>query len=418
MFDYLDIDYNSGAEAATDSTTEIEGYFIPPASECLRCGLCVSGCPTFRLFQSNEETPRQRLRSISKVLQQQPLSTAERQHLDNCLQCRACESVCPSKMQFGALFDQTQQRLAKPAKGLAKLAFAFITHPLWLRYALPLLSVYLQSGIAKPLRQTGWLRRLHLAEAEALLSRPHLSSLATRYATKSNARGTVALFTGCIAPAFDRATLLAGIKLLNAMGYHVVIPKQQGCCGAIHQHHGQSASAFIANNLAVFNALEVDAVLHCASGCGAMLHGYPQDDSAASTRFHARLYDLQDFLLQHWPQSLQLQPCQLSVAVHEPCSQRNVLRNSASVYALLAKIPGLQIAALADNHSCCGAGGSYMLTHPENAAQLRQLKQQHIRAACADKVLSSNFGCALYLNAAPETTTRVLHPLVLLAEQL
>ncbi|MEQ1531099.1 MAG: 4Fe-4S dicluster domain-containing protein, partial [Methylococcales bacterium] len=42
--------------------TKTAGPYIPDASECMRCGLCVSTCPTFRLFQIDEETPRRRIR--------------------------------------------------------------------------------------------------------------------------------------------------------------------------------------------------------------------------------------------------------------------------------------------------------------------------------------------------------------------
>jgi glycolate oxidase iron-sulfur subunit len=65
------------------------------------------------------------------------------------------------------------------------------------------------------------------------------------------------------------------------------------------------------------------------------------------------------------------------------------LKNQKSVYTLLQKIPNLTIEALADNHICCGSGGSYMLTHPENAAQLRDLKHKIMRDAEVDLVVSS-----------------------------
>jgi glycolate oxidase iron-sulfur subunit len=247
-----------------------------------------------------------------------------------------------------------------------------------------------------------------------LLGKPALQALAVSYPVSGTKRSRVALFTGCIAEHFDGETLLAAIKLLNAIGYEVLVPPQQGCCGAIHQHNGQSAAGLIDNNIKVFNALEVDAVLHTATGCGAMLSEYQNEDEAGQ-QFRQRLCDISDFLLEHWPDDLQLTPSKLKVAVHEPCSQRNVLKNQQTVYALLQKIPGLSIVALADNHICCGAGGSYMLTHPDNAGQLRALKRQIITDSSADLVVSGNFGCAVYLNA---DGGRVEHPLQLLARQL
>ena len=117
----MDISYEEPGEPMAS------GPYIPNAGECLRCGICVSSCPTFRLFQLDEETPRRRIRTISKILlENQTISTAEHLHLDNCLQCRVCETVCPSHMAFGQLFDQARVQLLVKPSWLAKLALMLI----------------------------------------------------------------------------------------------------------------------------------------------------------------------------------------------------------------------------------------------------------------------------------------------------
>lgn len=419
MFDFMDMDFNAGGETMEPTGT---GPYIPEAGECMRCGMCVGSCPTFRLFQIDEETPRRRIRTISKLLvENQPVSDAERLHLNNCLQCRACEPACPSRMAYGDLFDQARQALAlqTSTNWLAKLAFRAIEQKRWRNRLMPLLGLYMKTGLRKPLRKTGLLKKLRLAEAEALLTPPALTALKPHYPSTTPRRGSVALFTGCVAEQFDRDTLLAAIKLLNAIGFDVAVPPQQGCCGAIHQHNGQAAAGLIANNLQVFNALAVDAVIHTASGCGAMLSEYRAEDAEALQLFGGRLADINEFLLQHWPEDLLLQPIDSSVAVHEPCSQRNVLKNQQAVYALLEKIPGLSVAPLADNQICCGAGGSYMLTHPDNAESLRALKTQAVAASAARIAVSGNFGCMCFLNADPALNgQKFVHPLQLLAASL
>ncbi len=402
MFDFMDLEFNDAEMPPASSD-----FYIPEASECMRCGQCVSGCPTFRLFQIHEETPRSRLRTISKILvEDSPVSAEELEHLNNCVQCRACEISCPSKMAYGQLFDAAQAKLQTPLNSLAKVAFHFIEHKKPRAWLMPFLKGYLKSGLQKPLRKSGIFKKFNLANAENLLTKPALKPMIEIYPTNGARRGNVALFTGCVAEYFDRETLEAAIKLLNANGYNVKIPTQQNCCGAIHQHNGQSANNLIENNLAVFNALDVDAVVYVATGCGAMLSEYENED------FKKRLLDINDFLLANWSENLKLSLSHLKVAVHEPCSGRNVLKNQQSVYALLKKIPDLNVVALADNQICCGSGGSYMLTHPENATQLRNLKQQIINDANVDLVVSSNFGCVLHLNSEK---TKVVHPLVLLA---
>jgi glycolate oxidase iron-sulfur subunit len=404
MFDFMDLEFNESERPVSS------GLYIPEASECMRCGQCVSGCPTFRLFQINEETPRSRIRTISKILVENlPVSADELTHLNNCVQCRACETSCPSQMRYGELFDQAQAKLEKQPYRLAKVAFHFIENKKQRAWLMPLLNIYLKSGLQKTLQNSGLLEKLNLANAEKLLEEPALKSLSEVYFATGEIRGKVALFTGCIAEHFDRETLLAAIKLLNANGYEVQIPKTQSCCGAIHQHNGQSATNLIENNLAVFNALDVDAVIHVATGCGAMLSEYEDDN------FKQRLFDINDFLLANWSDDLKLPSSNLKIAVHEPCNQRNVLKNQQSVYALLKKIPNLNVVALADNQICCGSGGSYMLTHPENATQLRDFKQKIIVDSQADLVVSNNFGCVIYLNS---DETKVVHPLVFIAQQL
>lgn len=400
-----------------------KGPYIPDAAECMRCGMCVGLCPTYKLFQVNEESPRARIRTIEKILVGgETVSTSELANLNNCLQCRACETACPSRMAYGRLFDSAQAVLSEGRRNkvLAALAFTLIESKLLRRALISPIAFYIRSGLQNLVRRSGLLKMLNLVEADGLSRLPSFSGMADRYPAKKEILGKVALFTGCLSESFDRETVNAATDLLNAIGYEVLVPKGQTCCGAIHQHNGkqQAVPEFIRNNQEAFNALDVDAVIYTATGCGAMLSEYPYLDQAG-VRFRERLFEIDDFLLQHWPDRLRLKACYLKAAVHEPCSQRNVLKNQQSVYALLQKIPGLEVNPLPGNDLCCGAGGTYMLTHPENAARLREIKFQAIAAAAPDVVVSTNFGCALYLNSAESSATvKVIHPLKLLADCL
>jgi glycolate oxidase iron-sulfur subunit len=60
-----------------------------------------------------------------------------------------------------------------------------------------------------------------------------------------------------------------------------------------------------------------------------------------------------------------------------------------------------------------------MLTHPKIAQQLKQRKLQTIDKSAADLIVSSNFGCAYFLNAQqPKATLSVMHPIQLLADRI
>lgn len=430
MFDFID-DYTNDNVIYSQN-----GFYIPDATECMRCGLCISVCPTYKLFQIEAETPRNRIRAIDKIINgNTSVSGEELQHLNNCTQCRACETICPSKMAYGHLFDLAREKLfqaealERRSNLLAAIGFKLIEHKALLYATTVIIRLYQKTGLQFLLRKTGLLRLIKLDKTESLMPEAEISNLAQRYPTDKLHRGNVALFTGCISNHFDRKTLLATIKLLNVIGFDVLVPKEQTCCGAIHRHQGQIAIAdkMAALNTVVFNSLDVEAIIYTASGCGLMLNEYEQENGEEGSdlnKFGNRLFDITEFLNLHWPDNLSLKhghSIEKKVAVHEPCSQRNAKPELGNrhqhVYALLEKIPEITVIPLPENQICCGAGGVHMLTHPEIAEPLRKGKLAHFEQSQADLLVSTNIGCALHLNAG-SARNKVVHPVVLLADLL
>lgn len=421
MFDFIDYDAPLGEYQPSS------GPNIPDAMDCMRCGQCLNSCPTYQLTKDEQEGPRQRIRTLSRLLiENQEVSPEDLQHLQNCTQCRACESVCPSQMDYAELFDQAQSQIKEgQQRGIyARLALFFIANKKALNAILPVVKLYQVSGLRGLLRRLNLLQRLGLSRVDKIAPTPTLNALKPCYPV-SSAKGSVALFTGCVSDRFDRETLLAAIKVLNHIGYTVLVPRRQNCCGAIHNHNGdrKTAEALVRNNIELFAGLSVDAVIYCATGCGSQLLESPhwlEDESTEVTEFAGKLMEISEFVDLNWPDDLALKASQDKVLVHEPCSQRNVLRNQASVYRLLQRAPEMTVAELAENHLCCGAGGSYMLTHPDNADALRNRKWSHLKEGGADALVTANIGCALHLadEDASHKTVRIVHPITLIAERI
>ena len=442
---------------------------IAEANRCVACGLCLPHCPTYRVTQSEADSPRGRIALMNGVAGGRiPMNERFALHIDRCLTCRACESVCPNHVRFGQLIDGTRAMMASPSKPLGGSTRAtkswvrrwvereMISKPARIDALRPLLRFYQRSGMQKLLRKSGLLEKTKLILLEAQLpridkpysfpGRPNLAgSWQAVYPAAGHSRGEVGLFLGCVARLTDTATLNSTITVLNRLGYTVHVPPMQTCCGALHQHSGDKQTAVqLANqNISAFDGLNLEAIISTASGCGVQLAEHPllsplpgSKESASeleagngcdgntppSKRFSAKVMDISAFLAVAggWDE-IKLAPLAHKIAVHEPCSLRNVLRGSTFSYALLARIPGVQIAPLAGNDQCCGAAGTYFLDQPEMAKVLLHDKITAINTSGARYLATSNVGCAMHLASAlreGRSEVEVLHPVTLIARQM
>ena len=90
-------------------------------------------------------------------------------------------------------------------------------------------------------------------------------------------RYRVAFFAGCIANLSFARLNDATVRVLAKNGCEVVIPAEQGCCGALHVHAGirDLARELAKQNIRAFPPDEFDAVITNAAGCGSVLKEYP-----------------------------------------------------------------------------------------------------------------------------------------------
>jgi glycolate oxidase iron-sulfur subunit len=393
------------------------------ADQCVKCGMCLPHCPTYRVTRDEAESPRGRIALMQGLAAGAlPPGPALQAHLDGCLTCRACESVCPADVPYGRLIDSARALLAARVPGRGRLARAMgaVLARRWLRFVVAVpLWLYQRLGLQRLVRGRAGGGRGSLARLESLLPRVHLPHLPRAAATPGGE--PVALFADCTTPLVEPQALDAAVSLLQALGCAVRVPAAQGCCGAIPQHAGLAAGAraCVARNVAAFDG--AGPVLGVASGCTAQLveYGHLAPDAGAAD-FAARARDIHAFLAGHARLGeLQFAPMRARVLLHTPCTQRNVLRAGGAVRALLARVPGLEVQEM--DAGCCGAAGSHFLSHPDMADALAAGKVEQARRARPDYVLSANAGCAMHLGAALRrggVTVPVWHPLRLLAGRL
>ena len=398
---------------------------LAQADLCVKCGLCLPHCPTYLEHRHEGDSPRGRISLMQGLASGTiPPSAALEQHLDGCLGCRACERVCPAQVPFGHLMDQGRHLLAqhRSAMSWGERGIALALTRRTLRRTLQvLLRLYRATGLQALLRRGRLLGRGRLARLESLLpdrDTPHRP----RASEMPAGAPRVMLFTGCAGELFDRQGLQDAITVLEKIGQQVDMPLQQGCCGALHQHAGalSQAAALAQRNLQAFAG---DAPVLCsASGCGATLLDYPDlVPGAAARQLRARVIDINAHVLRHWREGLMLRPLQARIAVHSPCTLKNVFRGEDAVVQLLRKIPGARIIELDAAQHCCGAAGSHFITQPDMADRLLQHKLDAAARERPDLIVSANLGCSLHLAAGLRragTPIEVLHPVSLIARQL
>jgi glycolate oxidase iron-sulfur subunit len=203
-----------------------------------------------------------------------------------------------------------------------------------------------------------------------------------------------------LSPKINHATL----RVLAAAGYEVIVPREQGCCGALHLHSGRlDEGRWLARALVqTFEGSGVEAVVANAAGCGAAMREYHrllQGDDAWRPRaeaFSAKVRDVSQ-VLDGIEWNSRLNAVSLTVTYHDACHLAHAQRIRQEPRRVLQQIPGLRLVELADSDACCGSAGVYNLLQPEMAGGLLERKLARIRDAGADVVAAGNIGCLLQI---------------------
>jgi len=398
---------------------------------CVHCGICLPQCPTYRVLGEEMDSPRGRVYLMRAAAEgRAELTPGLARHLDLCLGCRACETACPSGVPFGQLLEATRAQLDRKrvraresAHATLEWALSIFPHPDRLGALLWPLRLYQASGLRTLVRASGILAPFKRLQAmDALLPRvlPGASSLPELIPARGKARGRAALLTGCVQRFFFPEINLATARLLSAAGWEVVVPRGQGCCGALHLHAGRlDEFRAMARSLMATLGRDVDIVVTNAAGCGSALkeYGHWLGDEEAE-RFAGLVKDISEVLVDA---DLPLGELRETVTYHDACHLAHGQKVRAQPRELLRRIPGVTLVELPDSDLCCGSAGVYNLLEPEMAAELGRRKLERIRETGAHIVAAGNPGCIMQISQqALEAglALQVMHPVTLLSRAL
>jgi glycolate oxidase iron-sulfur subunit len=382
----------------------------------VHCGFCLPACPTYVLWGEEMDSPRGRIYMMQKASQgNAPLDQTLRRHMDNCLGCMACMTACPSGVQYDKLIEDTRAQVERNIPRSAgdslfrKLLFAIFPYPARLRALAAPMLLYQRLGLQTLVRRSGVLKLApkRLAAMEALL--PVVPSgfgaqMTAHTAAAAPQRRRVGMLTGCVQQVFFPHVNAATARVLAAEGCEVITPKDQPCCGALMVHSGleEQAAAMARSIIELFEEANVETIVINAAGCGSTMKEYGhllRDDPQWAERaraFSAKCRDITEVLCELEPVAPR-HPLALRIAYHDACHLRHAQGIFRQPRQLLAGIPGLEVAEIAESTLCCGSAGVYNLLQPEPAQQLGDRKVSHLLATHAKAVVSANPGCLLQL---------------------
>jgi glycolate oxidase iron-sulfur subunit len=424
-----DLTLNLPAGAAFDALR-------PPSPElidtCVHCGFCLPTCPSYLVWGEEMDSPRGRIVLMRHGLEAGSDMAAMAPHFDRCLGCMACVTACPSGVQYDRLIESTRPQVERrhrrrwADRAFRRAALELFTHPGRLRATVPLLVAGRRLGLERALLPR--LGRFPRLAALASLAPGDVTLAAARHrlplhtAAVGESRGRVGLLQGCVQRVFFAHVNEATVRVLSAEGFDVVVPAGVVCCGALWLHSGveEAALARARTAIAAFEACEV--VVVNAAGCGSAMRDYAHllaDDPQWAERaeaFSAKVRDVTELLAEAEPRAPR-RPVPLRVAYHDACHLAHAQGVRSQPRAVLATIPGLELAEPAEWEVCCGSAGIYNLLEPQAAAELGRRKAENLLATGAQAVAAANPGCTLQITAALEALGRPLpvqHPVELL----
>ncbi|KOR31012.1 FAD-linked oxidase [Achromatium sp. WMS2] len=414
---------------------------------CLRCGKCKPVCTTHVPRANLLYSPRNKILASGLIIEavlyeEQTRRGISLHHLaelndisEHCTVCRRCAKPCPVHIDFADVTARMRTILRTKGKKdfhyftWASMQFLKATDPraiAWLRWGL------IRGGYAAQRLASAVAARLGLVSTERpssttgpLRLKPHIINFFQRPMPDKIPRhplrrliqaedptqvaiirdpklakeghNVVFYFPGCGSERMFTQIGLATLAMLYYSGAEVILAPGYLCCGypQIASGDADTGRGMATNNQILFhrvantlNYLDIKTVLVSCGTCLGQLKEY----QFSSIFPGSRLIDIHEYLAE---QGLKLDGTQdVNYLYHDPCHSPIKTRNATD---LTSQLMGKTV-RLSDR--CCGEAGTFAITRPDIATQVRFRKQEELQLNIANlenevpiKVLTSCPAC-------------------------
>ncbi len=375
---------------------------------CNKCGFCLAGCPIYKVTGIEWTAARGRLALLRGVVNKELELTELKESISNCLTCNGCSDQCPSGLLTDEFILSARADLLKEQgqPWIQRLIFhRLLPNPKRLHNLVGLLGWLQASGLRSTARKLGLTRLMGDAgKVEPILPvLPFRHRLpATSYPGPEHPKYRVAYFIGCAGSLTPRVAE-AAIRVLTRHQVEVLLPEFV-CCGMPAHGYGDTKSALAAakKNIELARSLEVDAIITTCASCGSMLKHYVKllgdeaDYAEQAHAFSSRVKDISEFLVDIGLNT-EMGTLAHKVTYHDPCHLGRFQKVTSQPRQLLRSIPGVDFIEMNEANTCCGAAGSYSLTHYDLSMKVLARKMNNVGRTGADLLVTCCPGCSMQL---------------------
>lgn len=235
----------------------------------------------------------------------------------------------------------------------------------------------------------------------------------------------VGLFVTCLVDLVRPNVGFAAVKLLEAAGCAVEVPRAQTCCGQPAWNAGADAHAADIARQVIDSFEPFDYVVVPSGSCAGMIRRhYPEclkhdaEYAARARALAAKTHELLSFLVRVRGMTAVASVFGETVTYHTSCSSLREMGVTDEPRQLLKSVDGLVLKDLKDGEICCGFGGLFSVKYPEISSRMADDKIADAQATGATVLTGPDLGCLLHLKGRMKRegkNMRVVHAAEILA---
>ena len=415
---------------------------------CVKCGKCLSVCPSYNATFNEFFSPRGRIRLIaSEVKDELPLRISKfEQSMSTCLLCGRCADICPNGVKTGPLVIEEKNKFNKIKNERFSLdGFALnalkTNRRLILSSGLRLSNIFKfkNLNIPKPSgrpfilhKDLRFITEKNFSDAgdmaeESSIADKNLKSVHINAEHNTNnviKNINVGYFSGCVFNSIYPEISKSTISALNKNNISVFVPFSQSCCGLPHISSGDIASfkELALNNALSFKEKKLEYIITSCASCSFSINKlYPlyfsaeeknktkENERTEVLNFSKKLVDIWEFFSILKKKGINIKQGalnkELDAVFHIPCHLRNsanfipISKNEnliGEAGSIIDNINGLNLKPLKHNY-CCGNGGMFNMRHYTMSKDITKRKFGEIHDASPEVILTSCSGCMLSL---------------------